>query len=278
MVKSKEKVSKSVAIPNSASKTHNPTVKKTFSLGTRPLSNLSVPPTKYAQFLNDCVNTFSELVLEHHKCESIEEAQEKYRKAVRKVNPNHTEEELFQYERPFIEICMRAELEFLKSGRTKKENFTRSVSETEHLFVWEKGEFSPYYEVPVKQGEIRKYVSQFRTALNDRYPERKNKMPSDFLNFKSKLPNNFRLSLELKSDSTDHLETNIKLRDWGSVHLPSDERYHVVGIQLKTRASWGSTSLPKKVTDRLEQVVTKYYKPDSVDYETSYSERSRNGK
>jgi hypothetical protein len=153
------------------------------------------------------------------------------------------------------------------------------LERTEHLI---QRPHSPYGRViPVSEfGEaIPAAVCDFSKALNIRYPTRERRMPeSDFWSQRcgrkdrGHLPyhNVFRLNLRMFHASLD-LVTEVTLRDYGSVHqaAPVENRSLIPAIQIKAERTMGDSDLQMETIKRLESLVGKYYKADSVTFNTS---------
>ena len=255
-------MSKPIRIPNSSSKVNNLEIIRIFTLGTDSKS-LYFPPIRYSEFLKDCKNRFIELVLEKNKSKSIEEAREKYKKSLKKANPNVSEKELSEYCLPFIESYIDAKIVFENIDIEK--NCLKKIS-GHHKLIFKD------FRTPIKiEREIEFYVNEFSKGLDKMNLKRKHKL-TDNQNF-SKLNyfGDFEFSLLLESYQTSCLETKIQLINHGTVYLKSKEKYHVPGIKLETSISFGSSEFPRKITNELEKILKEYYKPMSVTYETSYS-------
>lgn len=253
-----------------------PTIEKTFSL-----EDLSVPPKNYANFLSDCIDTIIPIILEEHKSKTIQEAKEKYKKQLRKINPGKKDEELFSLEDPLFEIYINGKLKFLKYQRKKNDiNISKKISEYENLIYHKSSSYGILITCNNHKKEIKDHVSNFNKALNERYPNRKNKLSGEFdsiflSNKKEKPFDGFELNLYLRSIPTDCLETNIILCDYGCIRTVNGNWYSIPGIKIKTELLDGLLTIPKKITDTLEKVVDKYYAHGSslrTSHQISYTE------
>lgn len=226
-------------------KTYHPTLEKTFSL-----EDLLVPPKKYSQFLNKCVDEFVSFVLQLNKSGTIEEAQKKYKKKFNRLNHKKRKEESPLL--PFVDISMKSKLEFSKLRSHKR------IYEYEQLTGKENG---PSININNYKKEIKKNMGDFEKALDERYPNRKNKMSIDNLS-------GFELSLFLRS-VWSLLETKVILCNQGF----RGDGYFIVGIKLETNLVSGSFNIPKKMLNNLEKILNVQYQPiTSVSYKKSYYE------
>ena len=250
-------MSKPIITPNSSSKISNPKIIRIFTLGTDSKS-LYVPPIKYSEFLKDCKNRFIELVLEKNKSRRIEEAQEKYKKSIKKSNPNISVNDLSLYDLPFIESYIDAKIIF--EDITIKKTSLKKTSEHHSLLTKD-------LILSIKiENDIAFYVNEFSNSLDKINPKRKHKITDDQNFSKLNFFGDFEFSLLLNSYPTNNLETKIQLINYGCIYLKSKEKYHIPGIKLETSTLYGSLEFPRKITNELENILKEYYKPTSVTY------------
>ncbi|MBS3080094.1 hypothetical protein J4221_01365 [Candidatus Pacearchaeota archaeon] len=258
----------------------HPLVERTYSL-----SDHSIPPRKYSDFLRECVDAFISLVLKLNKSSTLNEAKDRRLDRLKKFNPNVDVKELEKYVRQPIEIYIDSHLIFKDWIKSRNKRKVKTMECVEKLLIPIKSKGS-VYGIPITfedyGNELNNYVSQFRKALNERYPKRKNKIPGGLFSLfrsleKSKdnrLPTNFEFNLHLYSQQTRCLEVDVTLVNHGSISIPAKyEEYFVPGIKIKAESLTGPLNNSRKVVSDLEEVVENYYGPfREITHSTHYSQ------
>ena len=226
-------------------------VSRIFSLDSSN-GGLYVPPKDYDLFLSDCVKEFKRFTLMKHKSSSLEEAKQKYQKRIKKLNPKMNETELSKY---FFDV-----INFEVYGFVKELELKRKLNIEKERFLL----YHPSYFIKDKSEiSVKKYVDEFDKKLNKKFPNRRGKMKQDF-----------EFALILK-DISNLSETNIKLRNWGSISKSPKSFIQIPAIQIESEVIAGPSRIPRQMVDNLEEIVRAYYGIHSIDYEMSHQEMTK---
>ena len=210
---------------------------------------LQVPPQKYNVFLHNVLSDYKQFILEETGCDTLEEAEEKERQRIIKLNPDKEPDDIRNYPavvvslygitKPRIKIPVLP-LDYLDIGL---ENAERKISG----FVRE-----------ISMGLDKKFPKRSK-----RFPEIESMMESDRFNFGMSLST-------WAFNKGDDLDVTISMIDYGTVG--SDKRrYHIPAISINSSTLYGSKSLVRRNIERLEKLVTEQYDITEIRHISSYS-------
>lgn len=245
------------------------------------LKELVVPPKNYSDFLIDSIDTFVDILKQHHGVSDIESIAEKSAAKILEANPEARGEDdfiIFGVLSMPVSLHFSARLNFLKPETNNKiqGEVYQSKEFTQDFFY----PYGDCHDIPFGnfREEIPSYLRTLQEKLKVYYPTGKIPDGLSRSNFKEdddihKFIDGFRFTLQLKSLPTDHLSIYITLREYGAVYLGKIEHFTIPGISIKTETSGGTLVLPKKVTKTLGDVVHKHYRElGHIEHRQSYIE------
>ncbi|MDO8509111.1 MAG: hypothetical protein Q7S27_05510 [Nanoarchaeota archaeon] len=254
-----------------------PTLETIFQLG-----QFQVPPANYSDFLIKTVESFVEVLKDHHQVNDLEGIAEKSQARLIEANPDADDQTLGMIHgisNP-INLYFHARLNFHKpetedrvSGKVyQSREFIQDFFNPHHYnnFI----SFKNYRkEIPSRLKTLKASLDQWYpngTIPNlDMAPERKEN--EDIHN----LVDGFRFTLQIESIPTRHLDAYVTLRDYGSLGKgpKMEESIHIPAISIEAKTTGGTLALPKKVVNALGKLVHEQYKGlGQIEHRQSYVE------
>lgn len=259
-----------------------PTEVRTYGLG-----DLAIPPKQYAQFLLETVNVLHKFVLQENRCQSLEEVTEKYARAMKKRNPEKSEEELKPYIESPLAIWVEAVLQYNRgiSGVRKANQPYRSTEYEEDLVMLDG---SSRINLKTAKKDLTGFVVHLSGELDTRFPQRKGKMPIPIFDENRRKigqtlydqVRGFRFGLNFRSVPTLFLQASVCLVDFGSTSSGKlkEGYYSVPAIEVEAQnLVVGSMALPQRLVEALGEVVVRHYKTGRVGHRTSYTKDIKTG-
>jgi len=231
-----------------------------------------VPPQRYADFLAQSVDRFLTFLFEKHKVDNLADMTEKYVQSVRRFNPDRTVEQLRETS------CLPLRLEILAKisarGMIKKDTGKLQRSNEYERYIDRLSGLS----IEQREKQLRERVSRFKKALSETYPGRKGRVPSKVVIQKGSKKEEYdwtKFNFELRMTANQSgLAVNLSLCSYGSITSIEEGSFNVPAISIRAQNWLGSTRIPAKIVDALEEVVHVFYEPQAIEHRTSYIDRS----
>ena len=252
----------------------HPTTERIFQL-----KDLQVPPQNYSGFLAQVVDGFTQLVLQYHGVQTLDEVVGKYKRELKEANPDKSEEDLFQHLFSPVGLRFSGQLRYQRVGSERVPNQVyQSQEHTEDLFDPRSGTRIPLGDY---QQQLAGIVETIRQELDKRYPDREGHLTNSL--FRRTVNGEeqdirqflyeFGFNLHLQSVPTGRLETDVTLRDYGATSKDAsgiDTMIAIPAISIRAKTLAGQLEFPQKVVDTLGGLVTNHYKINETENRQSY--------